>query len=351
MARVFTSNFEIGALVDATYGWDSETDTVSQLDICHYKEAARYPWPGAAPYAGAYCMRAVLSGGTADAYVKEGDIDISAAATTYFHFNVWFSPTFTGTSNDTFALFEAQTAGQVVVVSIGARIVAATNVINIGAGLAAPTSFAAQDIQRGVWYTIEVKVLLDSGVGNDGTIDVYVTRAGDPAQGTAQISLTGLDQAAVTDGYLGIQDQLATTTGVILYDNFIQDGARLYPRARYAMDPVLTGVAESGHVFVGPGWIAGAAILGGTSPTMILYDTDTADTTNATSYQISLATASTNQSSVGGHIKFEKGCYVVLGGTSPVGQVMLVRSDFNPGVYGPMAITDANVRRLARGNQ
>lgn len=348
---IFAANFEVGALVDSTYGWDSETDTGSQLDICHYTELARYPWPTCAPFSGAYVARVVLTGGTSDAFVKEADIDIADAGTSYFKFELWFAPNFTATSNDTFAIFELQGAASAVTVSMGGRVVASTNVINLGIGgaasAAAPSTFAAQDIQRGVWYTVELKVVIQTG--GTGTVDMYLTKDGEKPATAAHASVATITNIVVTDGVLGIQDQLATTTGVFLLDNFVQDDGRIYPKTRYRNEPVLAGVTESGHVFVGPGWIAGAAILGGTSPTMILYDTDRADVTAAQSYEVSLATTSTNQSSLGVPIYFQRGCYVVLGGTAPIGQVLLSRTDTRAGAFGTLNYSDFGVRRLALG--
>lgn len=341
---IFAENFEAGT----KGGFDTETDTISALDFAHYKTLANYPWK-CAPYSGAYCVRLVLSGGTADATLTEADVDIADTVTNYFRFELWFSPTFTGTSNDTFALLELKGAAAAVTVSFGARIVATTNVINLGIGGAAsaavPSTFSTQEIQRGVWYTVELKVNIQSG--GTGTLDIYATKAGEPTQIASVCAVATVTNIAVTDAVLGIQDQLATTTGVILINSFIHDDARIYPTARYVTDQVLHMSQQ--HVFVGPGWIAGAAILSGTNPTMVLWDTDEADVNSTQSYEISLATAATNQSSIGGHIYFQKGCYAVLGGTSPIGQVMLARSDFNPGVMGPLYFSDSGVKRLARG--
>lgn len=334
--------FELGTIG----GFDSETDTVAQLDIAHYKTLANYPWAHCAPYSGAYCMRLVLSGGTADATLAEASVDIADVGTAYFAFNVWFSPTFTGTADDVFSLFEMQGAAAAITASFGARIVAATNVINLGIGSAAsaavPATFAAQEIQRGVWYTVELKAVIQTN--GTGTLDMYVTRAGDPTQVAAQASLTAKTNIVVTDGVFGLQDHLATTTGVILMDGFIMDDARIFPQPRYQTDQVFT---QSGHAFVGPGWIAGAAILKGTSPVMTLFDTDSADVNSSQSYEIYFDTS--NQTSVGGHIYFAKGCFVQLSGTNPVGQVMLARADINPGVFGPLYFCDSGLKRLAQG--
>jgi hypothetical protein len=96
-AWIFESNFEAGTVGE----WDSESDTASQLDIAHYADLARFPWPTAAPLSGAYCLRLTLSGGTADATLTEGDLNIAANTLSWFGFGIWFSPTFTATADDT----------------------------------------------------------------------------------------------------------------------------------------------------------------------------------------------------------------------------------------------------------
>ncbi len=120
---VHEANFERGTLAD----WDtaSTSDTGSQLSVAHYSELARFPWAGATPYSGAYCLRAQLTGGTADAHVLEGDINMAANDTRYVRFNVWFSPDFDATANDTVSMFELEASGTVEL-SIGFRYVAAT---------------------------------------------------------------------------------------------------------------------------------------------------------------------------------------------------------------------------------
>lgn len=338
---VFAENFERGTKGN----FDTETDTASQLDFAHYTTLARYPWR-CTPYTGAYAMRLQLTGGTDDAILVEADTNIADTATSWFRFPVWFSPTFTGTANDTFALLELTGAGSAVTVSIGARIVAATNVINIGAGGAAtgaaPSTFGAQEIQRGVWYTIEAKVVIQTG--GTGTIDLYITRDGEPQQTVAQVSVGTITNIAVTDSNYGIQDHLATTTGVILLGELVQDDAQLYVKPRYATEQIFT---QSGHAFVGPGTIAVAALLTNEATNaMSLYDTETAET--AVGVRKVLLDLD-NQTSIGGDLFFQKGCYVEISGTDPIGQVMLTRYSASPGVKGPVHFSDAGLKRLAQG--
>lgn len=340
---LIAENFELG-----TKGsFDTETDTVSQLDVVGYKELSRYPWPGCAPFSGAYAARVQLTGGTADAYYTETSVDIADAGTAYFRFALYFSPTFTATADDVFSILELWGAASAITGSVGVQITASTGVIQLGIGSAAsaavPATFAAVPIQRDTWYTVELKFVCQTN--GTGSANLYITRAGDPAQLTADASLSSKTNIVVTDGVIGCQDHLATTTGVILIDDFVMDDTRVYPANRYPNDPVMTA---SGHAFVGPGWISGAAILSGTSPVMTLFDTDTADVTSSQSYTDYFD--SSNQTSVGGHIFFQRGCYVQLSGTNPVGQVMFVRNDANPGVFGPLYYNDPGVRRLGSGS-
>ena len=312
---IFQSNFEGGSAGE----WDSETDTENQLDFPHYTELARYPWPAALPSEGAYCARLVLSGGTADAILTEADIDIASDAERWFAFDLWFSPTFTGTANDTVHLFELVSSGAVIEAVVGFRVVASTNVINLGIGETAPTSFSAEAIERGVWYTVELKVSLDNAANNDGTLDLYVTRRGDSfATSVAAAQVGSLDQAAVTDGMLGVQNHLATTTGVILIDRFVMDDTRVYPKQEQYEDTVL--LTKSGHAFVGPGAICGITLLSGNGTDCVVsaYDSDQAETNDA-SLKWHVANTAANQVVETGlrEVNFIRGAYVTLAGTTP----------------------------------
>jgi hypothetical protein len=338
---LFSENFETGTIG----GFDSETDTASQLDIVHYKTLGRYPWPNCTPYSGAYCMRLVLTGSTADATLSESSVDIADGVTNYFIFDVYFAPNFAATADDIFQLVELQGAAAAITASFGVQITAATQAIQLGIGSAAsagvPNTFMSAPIERDTWYTVELK--MKPSTTGTGTLDMFVTRAGDPTQQTAQAALTGKTNIVVTDAVVGVQNQLATTTGVILLDKFAFSDVRIYPRERYTQNPTFI---QSAHAFVGPGYIDGAAILDGTTPTMKLWDTDSADTSGEP--KVWLATGATNQSSIGGHIFFSKGCYVELGGTTPLGQVIFVTASKDPGVFGPLYYSDSGVRRLAR---
>lgn len=335
---IFESNFEQGSSVE----WDSETDTASQLDFPHYTELARFQGSHYAPYAGAYSMRAMLSGGTADAFVEEGDMNIAADGAAYVAFNVMFSSDFDATANDTVHLFELQGAADAIQAVVGFRYVAATDVINIGFGELTPTGFSTMEIQKNTWYTIELAVTLDDGASNDGTLDLYITRVGDAAASSVSATqIASLDQIAVTHGVLGVLNQLATTTGSILFDRFIMDDARVYPNGRYNYNQVFT---TSGHAFVGPGWIDSAALLTDeASNSMKVWDTDTANTDDLQGFVLEFDIDGNYTASVG-HVYFQHGCYVELSGTDPRGQVTITLNSDVPGVHGPKYFNDALVR-------
>ena len=338
---IFAANFESGDLTE----FDSQSDTDGILDAAHYSELARLPFSTCTPYSGAYCARIVPAGGTNDATLVEADINIADTVTSHFHFNLWWGPDFDATADDTFVLLELQGAASAVVVSLGARYVAATDVINIGVGSATtgavPSTFAGLDMLRNTWYTIEMAANIETNA--TGTIDVFITKAGDAAQTTADIALTSQDHIAVTDGIFGLQDHLATTTGTILLDNFIQDDARVFPVSRYPLHPVFT---KSGHAFVGPGHLDIAGLLTDEANNIMrLWDTDEADTNATQSFVVELDINGTFTSFTG-PIKFQNGCYVELSGTDPRGEVILTQASDRPGVLGPRYHSDAGVRRL-----
>ena len=336
---IFESNFELGTNAD----WDSEQDSDGVLDFPSYSELALSPWSTSTPYTGANCMRILLDGvAQSDTTVTEADINIADTVTNSFHFNIWFSSDFTATADDTFPFLELQ--GTAVTGAVGARIVAATDVINMGIGSSStgtvPSQFASLAMERNQWYTIEATFNIETNAS--GTADLYITKAGDVAQTTADASLTSVTNVAVTDGVFGIQDHEATTTGTILLDNFIQDDARVFPFPRYPLHPIFT---MSGHAFVGPGHLDIAGLLTDEATNIMrLWDTDTANTDATQTFVVELDIDGTF-TSFAGPIKFQSGCYVELSGTDPRGEVVLTQDSDRPGVLGPRYHSDAGVRR------
>lgn len=336
---VFEENFERGTKGN----FNTETDTVAQLDFPSYKELARFPYRDYIPYAGAFVARWSLTGGTADAILIAADMNIAADVENFISMPIYFSPDFTATADDTVHLLELK-AGATVEATFGFRIVAATGVINLGIGELAPTSFSTIEIERGFWYTVELRVDVDDGVGDDGSIGLFITKLGDPA-GSETVTVATLDQGAITDGVLGVQNQLATTTGNILVDYLVQDDGRLFPLDRF---PQTVEITESRHVFVGRGDIMSCALLSAAaSNSLKLYDTDDGIPT-AGNFVIELTVGA--QTSNDDVLSFVKGCYAeVSGGTDPKGQVILPHQSNNySGAIGPSYYSSANLKTLGR---
>ena len=309
---IFEANFDLGDNSE----WDTETDTESQLDFPHFSVLARSPG-NAAPFSGAHCMRLSLTGGTADATLTEGDIDIAANANRFVKFDLWFSPDFTATADDTVHLFEIQSTGPVIEGTFGFRVVASTNAINLGIGELAPTAFGGTAIERGVWYTVELNIDLDAGGGDDGSIRLFITKENTPFTTQQIATVSSLDQAAVIQGVLGAQNHLATTTGTILIDNFRFDDARVFPeRRRFSEQALLT---KTGHAFVGPGELASISLLSGagTDNVLTVFDTDNGDTSIAGNIVAELKNTANNELVIEDDIpRLLRGCFVQMSSPS-----------------------------------
>ena len=329
------SNFEAGTEAE----WSSETDVEAQLDFPHYTELARIPGMSA-PYSGAYCMR-IRPSDTADHTLTHTSIDIADGATAYFRFALFAANDFTGTADDVFSIFELQQAAGTVEATLGMRVTAATNALEIGIGDGtAPSSYVG--FPRGRWVIVEIEYLCSTG--SAGTFTLYL-------DGAQAIALASLDNAAaIGQGVLGTQLTLATTTGTLLFDDFIMDDARIYPPNKRF--PTTARVTKTAHVFVGRGCIEGATILSANG-TMDVYDTDVANTNDAQAKKIELNTGG-NFVSNDFVVNFERGCYVVLGGTNPYGEIRLSRksgSECGPTAYfSDGAIRTYALQRTVRPN-
>jgi hypothetical protein len=330
---IFESNFEAGTNAE----WDSESDTGSLLDFPHYSKLAALPWSNAAPYRGAYCMR-VQMGDTNDHTLTEGDIDIADAATAFVAFYLYLAPNVTATADDSFNIFEFQQTDGTREGSCGLRITAASGNIEIGIGDGvAPSTYSAELLQRNRWYHIELAYKVHTT--DEGTFTLYVN-------GVSRVALTALDNAAaVGQGVLGTQDTLSTTTGTILFDQFVMDDAQIYPhRERFPTNVTLT---KSAHVFVGPGTVESAALLSTTAGhTLLLFDTDTANVNDAQGFVTELAVG--NLVAASGPIPFKRGCYAQLTGTSVRAQINLSPSENEPGSQGPPYYSAWGVRHYGQ---
>ncbi|KKK83636.1 hypothetical protein LCGC14_2791400, partial [marine sediment metagenome] len=290
--------------------WDGgETDTGSLLDFPHYTTLAAIPGSGL-PFRGAYCMR-VVCGDANPHTVDEGSIDIADDATAFVRFYLYIDNGFAATANDTFNIFEFQQAGGTIEASLSLKITATTDVVAISLGDGIVSSETFFEISKGVWHAIEMKMRAD--LLDLGTLDLWV-------DGANLISITGLDNAAAVGlGVLGTQDTAATTTGTLLFDQFVFDDLQIYPFKRRYVENVL--VTKNQHVFVGNGRIENVTLLSGdmTADNVLqIYDTDDADTDDASNIVAELRNTAANETvdPAGMPVRDSRGAYITLTGTS-----------------------------------
>ena len=310
---IFDENFELGT----RGGFDSATGAPT---FPHYSVLAGIPNIGpATPYRGAFCMSSIV--GTTDNTITEGDIDIADTVTRFSSFYMYVSNNFTGTANDTLAVYEVQSAGGVIENSVGLRITATGNLLDIGVGNVAPTVFAP--FSRGVWHHVELQTLVSTaGVG---TATLFL-------DGVNVAAVTLITNIAVTQGVLGTQDVLSTTSGTVLFDRFIFDDAQVFPdKIRF---PTSVTITRNQHVFVGPGWIDSASLLSA-SGTLVLHDTDTANTDNAEA--VVDIDSTRGRIAYDGGAEFKRGCWAVPATNLRAEVKLYTGRDWSTGKYGPIA--------------
>ncbi len=326
---------------DGTKGhFDTETDTESILDFPHYSTLAALPvsvFGPLAPYRGAYCVRVNLvnDGSPVTGHLQEtGSWDLAADGTIHIRFAFFLSKNTVMADTDEFAILQLWSSTNTVEAGVYINYTTA-NGFRVGIGETAATQL--KPLTLGKWHIFEFAANIDAGGGNDGTLDGYL-------DGVAYTQITGLDQGAITSGVFGVMGQDAgTTAGTVLLDCITADDARIgyAPLERFARQRTIT---QSQHVFVGPGSIDAAALLSTTSgESMILYDTDEAEISSAQSFVLELAVGALQAAE--GPIPFKRGCYAVLAGTAPRGQVLLSMGSTDlPGGHGPLYYSEAGVR-------
>lgn len=309
MAFPFLS--EYGAEQGTIGHFDALSDSTGALDYAHYSALAAVPGL-AMPYRGAYCLRVNLkTKSTTDAYLQEtGSWDTSASGTIFFRLMFWISPTITMANADEFCILQLWSGTNTI--EGGAYINFTTaNGLRIGIGETAATSLLP--LSTGVWHCLELKFVIDSGVGNDGTIDGWL-------DGSTFTQVTALDQGAITSGIVGVVGQDAgTTAGVVMFDDIIADDAQIFPPTiRFPTTIMLTA---SGHAFVGPGDVINAELMSGagTDNVLSMFDTDVGFTSDASNIKGELKNTANTQMvpSFQHKLHFSRGCYVSLTGTNP----------------------------------
>lgn len=295
---LFEENFEDGTKGD----FGTEADTGSLLDFPHFTELAAIPNMGL-PFRGAYCMR-IQPGDANDHTIIEADINITDGSTAWTRLYLWHD--LEATVDDIFNIYELQATGTIEAV-ISLQITAATNLVEIGLGESAASVFNAVLLPR-QWNVIEMSSVADTGA----TSTLYVN-------GAAVQTLASHPSAAITDGVLGTQATLETTTGTLLFDQFVFDELQVYGFKRRYVENVL--VTKDQHVFVGNGRIDNVTLISSTNTSLsvTIYDTDEADT-NDTSNIVAILQNTANDELVdpaGMPVRVTRGAYVVLGGTAP----------------------------------
>jgi hypothetical protein len=307
---------------DGTLGhFDAESDVGVRLDFPHYTDLARFPGMPM-PYRGAYCARVNLATALDDAYLQEtGSWDTSASGTIFFRFYLWFGGGPVMATTNEFAIFQLWSGVADVEATIAINYTTAAG-YRIGVGETSASAFLPLVLNQ--WHCVELKAVIDSGVGNDGTLDLTV-------DGVAATQVATLNQAAITSGVLGVVGQDAgTTQGIVLFDDVIADDAQIYPnRIRHPYHRMST---FSEHLFVGPGTVSAAAIqTTGAADTATFYDTDIARTTDASNIVLPLNNAKFDAGG-DGEWHFQRGCYVALSSNARA-SVLLSRGTDGPRYY------------------
>jgi hypothetical protein len=325
----FEDNFEDGT----TGAW--ATVSGNNESVASYKTLAE---EGLAPFSGAYCLR-VAAGSASDSIVISSTtadaMSIANAGIAWIRFNLLFSSDFAATVTDVFTLFELRGVTDNETVAFGAQITADTNVINLGIGSttnsAVPETFSSNELEKGVWHTVELKVTI--GTGGAGAVAMYVTKDGSSQATAAEVSLASKTHIVTTHGALGLQDGLTTTTGTILIDNFIFEDGDNQVYAQIPRYPERVLLTKTGHAFVGPGTISNISLLSGAAADNVLtvYDSDAADSTNKSKTVCELKNTQSSElvDVADTPIDVHRGAYVVMSGTNPRGLLTLRRAPFS----------------------
>lgn len=260
----FSENFDL-----ATRGnFDATSGTL--IDFPHFSELAR---AGMAPYRGAYCLRVRPAAGTTSQFVREDTgFDLAATNTLFFRWMFYLGRDLVMATNDKFSFVELESTLDTTTEAAAGILWDGTNYkfwMNETQAAASPSTVTlgtpAQVLGR--WIHAEIKVLIDSGVGNDGTIDGWI-------DDVAMTQVTALDQAAIVDAKFGVIGPDAGTSGTILIDQIIADDTQVFrPKERFGVTNYYVYDAQD-HPIIGPGEFEIALTGTGTNAVATLYDTN-----------------------------------------------------------------------------
>ena len=299
---IHEANFQSG---DASE-WDSQAASV--IDFPHYSELARIG-AGTAPYRGAYCARAILTGGTTTDYLEEGDMNISDGGTAYWGAYWYFGNDLVMANNDQFEIMQLQSTTPTDEVVVAVRYTTASG-FQIGIGETAGEDWAT--LPQGRWVHVEIRANIE-----------------DDSEGNADLLLDGVivaqviedTHAAIVQGRIGVIGPDSGTSGTVYFAESVFDDTEVFPQ-RQDRFRRQTWFTKSGHLFMGPGWVENASLFAGagTDCVLELYDTDVASTAggpmarlqnNANNQMVQTPEA---EAPIG---PFVRGCYVSLAGTTP----------------------------------
>lgn len=289
--------------------FDSETDTDSKLTWTHYPTITRRILTSESSWRSPYVMDIDLSLGTADAVVTEtGSLDTAASATLGIGF-AFLATGLTMAASDRFTILAVDSAGPVVEGAISIRNNAGTIEL-VGDETGASATIRTTPLIQGVWHWLEVLMVVDSGGGNDGTLQFFV----DGQQvGT---TITTLDQAAISQVRLGaIGIDAGTTAGRLLFSHIVGDNARV---GLYDRFPKTKNMAIAGSdCLIGPGRVLVRISGTSTDALALLYDTDDPGAARSRGKFLG-ALQNISNSANEGEFQFEHGLYMELSGTNPL---------------------------------
>lgn len=252
--------------------FDADTGTVT---IQHYPALAS---KGLTPYIGAYAAEVVMTAGsTTDHYLNEADFNLSLNDEGAIRFAVCFGRDCVASTTDEIEIMTGE-ASAVTQLAIAASI-NSDGTIQLGIGKAGGSiTLGDASIVKGLWYVLDLVIILDAGGGNNGQLTLHVTEAGREGadSGAYLTTAANLDQLAVTDLRLGVQGQLSATTGTILFDDVVYDlttaTTRIGTEPRF--EEHMTINADR-HLFLGRGTLDMISFSSDTdADTVKLYDTD-----------------------------------------------------------------------------
>ena len=355
----FQDNFESGD----SGGWSgTDTDTGLYMDVVHYSTLAQISGMPM-PYSGAYCSRWVMAGAssTADAIYTEADIDLGTSYTGWVKFNVWIDPDFKTktTASDNIVLFEG-TAGAAESFAFGIDYNNTTDAlvwaVGTHASTATPDTDSTVQVKLGVWYTVELSLLVVTGSAA-GAISAFITEDGQEPSATVTVTKTAVQNAAITEGLFGVQDINNTTNGIILMDGFQYSGAvgstgtRIYPTknrfstVRHFVSSSTSVLTQGFHAFIGAGTVKNITLgsEGTVDGILTVYDTDSAQAYlgNRKAILHQLAASSTDDMS-GVPFDVTRGCYVTVYSASGENKEVIVTIERAPNWF-----SDGNMRSYA----